>query len=760
VLSDYVEAVQVVGDAAVPEAERERAFGQLMERFRGMVYSTASGFLGDPMQADDAVQETFLTAWRHIGKLREPAAFPGWIRRIALWQCHYFRRAERPSLDIENLAERLGDDSDLLGDAERGQLLEQVREVLWSVPRQHREILILHYLEHYSHAELAGFLELSEGAVRKRLHDARQRTKGLYERWVAQLEGEAPRRTTEAEEWRTRVTQATRAGDDGRTAQEKIDAMHRPKSCVTTEAGRLYWDLVSAAIRDDVKAIEEHLRANPDCAQLEFWYTPAIHFAVREGNVAATRALWHAHPSDEVTKLIRIAEDRGHSQVADVLRDGIGEKAAESDLRLHEAVEADDGDEISRLLSEVDGIGARCDPEGRTALHAAARGGKTRAVEAILKAGGVELEATDFLGFRAVHCAIWPGLYWNPWNAGGVALMQVLLAAGAADSISLAAARGDLAAVCAFVEADSTAVDDGEQLQKRPLSAAVEGGHRDIVRFLLDQGADPNLREGCACPKGSALMTASVNDEVEVARMLLEAGADPNAEIDSSGTPTGRAGSDAMRGLMYGHGGKAPGAWGWVQRGELETMAVILNYCDDPFTDEPAEFQSTPYTAVISGYLRNKDYGKGTDAHEAMLTMFLQRQHPMPTVLTECKSYLYHAPHMTKQLLEHGLDPNLPDWLCRTPLHDVCAGGRHIETSLPLIEMFLEHGADIEAVDEEDRSTPLGIAAREGDRAQVELLLEKGADPNGAGAPWATPLAWAERRRHTEIAALLRERGA
>jgi ankyrin repeat protein len=42
----------------------------------------------------------------------------------------------------------------------------------------------------------------------------------------------------------------------------------------------------------------------------------------------------------------------------------------------------------------------------------------------------------------------------------------------------------------------------------------------------------------------------------------------------------------------------------------------------------------------------------------------------------------------------------------------------------------------------------------------VELLLEKGADPNGAGAPWATPLAWAERRRHTEIAALLRERGA
>lgn len=55
--------------------------------------------------------------------------------------------------------------------------------------------------------------------------------------------------------------------------------------------------------------------------------------------------------------------------------------------------------------------------------------------------------------------------------------------------------------------------------------------------------------------------------------------------------------------------------------------------------------------------------------------MFLRRQHPMPKVLTECKSYLYHDVYMFEQLLEHGLNPNLPDWLRRTPLHDICAGG-------------------------------------------------------------------------------------
>ncbi|MDE0040945.1 MAG: ankyrin repeat domain-containing protein, partial [Candidatus Poribacteria bacterium] len=542
----------------------------------------------------------------------------------------------------------------------------------------------------------------------------------------------------------TSTMTATKPNSDNRTSQEKIDAILRPKWCETYVEGRHYWDLICAAIRNDVETIRDHLKAEPDCARLEFWYTPPIHFAVREGNLDATRILWKAYPYDEVTDLIRMAEDRSNTGVADFLRASIGAVGSQADLRLHQAVEAGNQGKIERLLTEVPGIGVHRDSEGRTALHVAVIAKNQDAVRALV-ARGIDIDAADHFGFRAVHYTCWTNQYWTLAEKSG-RLLETLLNAGAADSPTLAAARGDMDAVRTFIAADPAFVNDGEALQKRPISAAVERGRHQLVRYLLDQGGNPSLPEGRMCPHGSALMTASVKNDIKVARWLLEASADPNGDIDSSGTPAIRASSDAMRGLMYEYRGCTGAAWGFAQSGNLETLAAILRYCADPFSDEESEYLTTPYTAIISGCRRRLDKKQSTDAHEAMLSMFLRRGHPTPTVLTECKSYLYHVPHMTRQLLGHGLDPNLPDWQRRTPLHDLSAGIRHVEDAPELMQLFIDHGADIDAIDEEDRSTPLGIAAREGQAEFVDLLLANGADPNAAGANWAKPLAWAERR--------------
>lgn len=124
---------------------------------------------------------------------------------------------------------------------------------------------------------------------------------------------------------------------------------------------------------------------------------------------------------------------------------------------------------------------------------------------------------------------------------------------------------------------------------------------------------------------------------------------------------------------------------------------------------------------------------------------------------------LRHAPDLPRQvtvsrpieiaelLFEHGMDANRPDWLRATPLYHFAGDGDTESAAL-----FLDHGADLAARDEEHASTPLAWAARKGRTRMVEFLLRRGArlelpdDP-----PWATPLAWATRRGHDEIVRIL-----
>jgi len=106
-------------------------------------------------------------------------------------------------------------------------------------------------------------------------------------------------------------------------------------------------------------------------------------------------------------------------------------------------------------------------------------------------------------------------------------------------------------------------------------------------------------------------------------------------------------------------------------------------------------------------------------------------------------------------LLEHGADPNLRNWLGVSHLHLQAVRG-DLETAA----ILLEHGADLQARDDEWSSTPLGWAARNGQRAMVEFLLSRGAEPMLPDDPeWATPLGWAEKKGHPDIAAVLRAAG-
>ena len=74
------------------------------------------------------------------------------------------------------------------------------------------------------------------------------------------------------------------------------------------------------------------------------------------------------------------------------------------------AVEADDLDEVKRLLQEESRISEERDPTGRTALHLAVIAENRAAID-VLVDGGFDVDAVDHQGFRAVHFACWDGTY-------------------------------------------------------------------------------------------------------------------------------------------------------------------------------------------------------------------------------------------------------------------------------------------------------------------------------------------------------------
>jgi RNA polymerase sigma-70 factor (ECF subfamily) len=198
-------------DRALVEAMRagdERAFERFVRAHVGRLRAVALRLLQDPDDADDAVQEAFLSAFRKLDSFRGDARLETWLHRIvvnaALQRLRRRKRqaergAESEALDEllpsfredghpEHYAQPWVQTTEEL--AARAETREQVREMIDRLPDNYRTVLILRDIEELDTAETAELLELTAGAVKVRLHRARQALRNLLEREF-ELTGEA-----------------------------------------------------------------------------------------------------------------------------------------------------------------------------------------------------------------------------------------------------------------------------------------------------------------------------------------------------------------------------------------------------------------------------------------------------------------------------------------------------------------------------------------------------------------------------------------
>lgn len=154
-----------------------QAFSELVEIYQRPVYNMCFRMLGNPQEAEDAAQETFLRAYKAIKRYDPQRKFATWLLSIAANYCidqHRRRRIIQVDIDsapIGNLgAKSKGHEASMI--AQEASVEMQI--LLASLSPQDRAAVVLYYWFDYSYREISKELSLSESAVKSRLHRARK----------------------------------------------------------------------------------------------------------------------------------------------------------------------------------------------------------------------------------------------------------------------------------------------------------------------------------------------------------------------------------------------------------------------------------------------------------------------------------------------------------------------------------------------------------------------------------------------------------
>lgn len=148
------------------------AYEELVRRHQGRAYAVALRMLDDPHEAQDAVQDSFVDAWRGLPKFAGEAAFSTWLYRIVVNRCLMSRRRRRPE-PVESVPDTGGGhrpDEHVETKARD----EALHRGIQQLPADLRAALVLVTFSGFSYEEAATILDLSASTVRGRVARARK----------------------------------------------------------------------------------------------------------------------------------------------------------------------------------------------------------------------------------------------------------------------------------------------------------------------------------------------------------------------------------------------------------------------------------------------------------------------------------------------------------------------------------------------------------------------------------------------------------
>jgi RNA polymerase sigma-70 factor, ECF subfamily len=148
-----------------------RAFERLYREHVGRVYGLCLRMTRDPAVAEDCTQETFINAWKALGRFETRSSLATWLHRIAVNAALAKRRKVTHVVDLP-----MEDDEDVVVSdwtLETPLEVNEIETAIERLPDGARDVLVLHAIYGYSHIEAAEMLGVAEGTCKAQLHRAR-----------------------------------------------------------------------------------------------------------------------------------------------------------------------------------------------------------------------------------------------------------------------------------------------------------------------------------------------------------------------------------------------------------------------------------------------------------------------------------------------------------------------------------------------------------------------------------------------------------
>jgi RNA polymerase sigma-70 factor (ECF subfamily) len=143
--------------------------------------NVARNLLGNPIDAEDAVQETFLKVQRSISSFRGRSSFVTWTYRILINTCYDARRSRVRKKEVANDDSEDSPKPEPRAPGAHPSLRMALERALAGLTKHQRDVFLLYEVEGFHHAEIAGMLEITETASKNTLFQARRNLRQVLE---------------------------------------------------------------------------------------------------------------------------------------------------------------------------------------------------------------------------------------------------------------------------------------------------------------------------------------------------------------------------------------------------------------------------------------------------------------------------------------------------------------------------------------------------------------------------------------------------